>query len=449
MLDATLEGQGSWLMASKTGARSKQAQRQVELMPLLLIAALGAFATAMWLWRGQELALPRLTVVPAGAAAAADVPNEPPPMPFSVPQLPARALDKSWRVVDGKAVVVRPDQSFLSLTLDARKQRSIEKLLRKNRNAHAQVVIIDAQSGAVVVMAQHTERGDPAGARHALASARQPAASVFKIVTTAALLEAGVKPSDTTCFHGGVRGIKRWHLKDRPTFDKRCETLTQALANSSNVVFARRALKHLQPGALAAKASDFLFGTELRFDVMGRASTFTEGTGKLRRARAAAGFVGASMSAVHGAVIGAALANKGVAMRPYVVEADSLQPGEKASPTELGAIVDADHASTLLDMLSTTATSGTARRAFKKWPARLAHIGVAAKTGSLNGRGKPWRHYSWFVGAAPVDKPEIGFAVLAVNGPKGRAKAAALARDALALWFADRQISDEDIEPKP
>ena len=113
---------------------------------------------------------------------------------------------------------------------------------------------------------------------------------------------------------------------------------------------------------------------------------------------------------------------------------------------ELQAIVSEEHAMMLMHMLSTTQTDGTARRAFKRWPKELAHIGVAGKTGSLNGRGGSWRHYSWFVGAAPAEKPEVGFAVLAVNGPKGRAKAADIARDTLALWFADRAARPNDDE---
>lgn len=444
---------------AKAGARKKSpskrrgkptsasiASRHVELMPLFIIGVLALFAMSMWVWRGQSLPMPSLTIVAPGAASNAETPPDPPPLPFSVPKLPAHAVHNSWTEANGKAVLVRPDDTKLTLTLDPARQTAIDALLAKHRNAHAAVVIIDAATGAVRVFSEHTSTKDPAGARHSPASARQPAASVFKIVTSAALLEAGVQTSDTTCFHGGVSGIKKWHLKARPEFDKRCETLTQALANSSNVVFARRSLQHLQTGALAAKATDFLFGTSLGFDVQGRDSRFTEGTGDLRRGRAAAGFVGAKMSVLHGAVIGAALANKGVAMRPYIVQSDSAQPGHEREPSELQAVVSEPHAAALMQMLSTTTTDGTGRRAFKKWPTDLAHIGVAGKTGSLSGRGKPWRHYSWFVGAAPAARPEIGFAVLAVNGKRGRAKAADIARDAMALWFADRKVRDDDSE---
>jgi penicillin-binding protein A len=428
------------MAASKSKAARRQPQRRVELMPLFIVGALALFAMTMWIWRGNNLVLPSLTIVPQGMVDPTAVAIEPPPLPFSVPELPARSITRSWRELDGKAVLVRPDKSKLTLTLNVAAQSKIERLLKANRNAHSAVVIIEAATGAVRVFADHTQPGDPAGAGHTPSSARQPAASIFKIVTSAALLEAGVLPTDTTCFHGGASGLRKWHLKDRPKFDKRCETLTQALANSSNVVFARRALKHLQTGALTAKASDFLFGVDLGFDVVGRRSKFIEGTRDLRRARAAAGFTGSRMSPIHGAVIGAALANKGVAMRPYLIAADSLQPQHTREPAELQPVVSEQHAAMLVQMLATTATNGTARRAFKKWPKRLAHVGVAAKTGSLNGRGSPWRHYSWFVGAAPATRPEIGFAVLSVNGRKGRAKAADLARAALAIWFADRAI---------
>jgi len=423
---------------------AKRPTRNVELMPLIIIGMLTVFAFGMWAWRGESVAMPKLHIVAPGGHATAGTPAEPPPVPFQVPKLPAGAVGKAWRADGDKALMVRPDGSRLTLTLEPKRQAAIGKLLKRRRVAYSAVVIIDAKTGRVQIWADHTEKNDPAARGHSLATSKGPAASVIKIVTTSALLEAGVERTTKTCFHGGLRGIKKWHLKPRPEFDKRCESLTQALARSSNVVFARRTLQHLGVGALANTAERFYFGHDLRFDVRGRKSRFSEGTSKLRRARAAAGFVGATLSPLHGAVIGAAIANDGMAMQPHLIVSDSAQPGHVREPAELGRMVSAEHAKSLMSMLATTTVDGTARKAFRTWPRELVHIGVAGKTGSLNGRSGPYRHYSWFVGAAPATKPEIGFAVLAVNGKKGRSKAAALARDALAIWFGDRRMKEAD-----
>jgi len=428
--------------ARTSRARGKaSAGRHVELMPLLIIGAMALFALGMTLWRGGANIAPSLRIVAPGGQGSADTPVEPPPSRLTVPVLPRGAVGDSWRADGDKAYMQRPDGSRLELTLNTRAQRDIEKLLKRRGVAYSAVVIIDAKSGAVKVFAENKEKDDPASTGHWLTGTRAPAASVFKIVTTAALLEAGVSADAKTCFHGGGRGISNWHLKDRPKFDKRCQTLTEALAHSSNVVFARRSLRHLERGVLAVKARELLFGQKIPFDVRIRPSRFTEGKSDLRRARASAGFVGANLSPLHGAVMGAAIANGGVAMRPYLVTADSLQPGLQRSSEELGRVVTAEHAATLQRMLATTTIDGTGRRAFRRWPSDLAHIGVAGKTGSLTGKGgKTYRHYTWFVGAAPATNPEVGFAVLAVNGSRARAKAADLGRDALAAYFADRRF---------
>ena len=436
-------------MAARAGsgtARGRRAgDRHVELMPLFIIGGLALFALAMTMWRGSAAELtPSLRIVAPGGQGAVGTPEAPPPTSLVVPPLPRGVVGDSWRREEGTARLRRPDGSRLRLTLDVRAQAGVEKLLRRRRVAYSAVVIIDARTGAVRVYAEHREKGEPAGAGHHLTTARAPAASVFKIVTTAALLEAGVDPETRTCFHGGVHGITSWHLKDRPKFDKRCQTLTEALAHSSNVVFARRALRHLERGVLAVKARELLFGRTIPFDVKTRPSRFSEGRSDLRRARAAAGFVGATLSPLHAAVIGAALANGGIAMRPFLVQADSLQPEFERVPEELGRVVPAEHAATLVRMLATTTIDGTARRAFRRWPRDLQHIGIAGKTGSLTGKGgKTYRHYTWFVGAAPAADPEIGFAVLAVNGNRARAKAADLGRDALAIYFDDRRFKPE------
>lgn len=425
----------------QTKRRARRVPSHVEVMPLVIIACMGTVAFGMYIWRGAADIAPSLHIVAPGGVSGAATPHVPPPTHFAVPPLKSGTIARSWQQDGDKAFLQRPDGSRLALTLNTRAQRGVEKLLADRGVSYAAVVMVHAKTGAVQVWADHIDTRDEAGAGHSLTGTRAPAASVFKIVTTAALLEAGVAPSETTCFHGGASGITAWHIKPRPKFDKRCQTLTEALARSSNVVFARRTLKHLAVGALTAQAHDMLFDKAIPFDVSGSKSRFREGSSELRRARAAAGFIGANLSPLHAAVIGAALANSGIAMRPHLVTADTLQPDRERTPEELGQLVTPEHAASLMQMLATTPVDGTARRAFRRWPDDLAHIGVAGKTGSLNGKGsKTYRHYSWFVGAAPVTDPEIGFAVLAVNGERGRAKATDLARDALAIYFADRRF---------
>jgi len=63
---------------------------------------------------------------------------------------------------------------------------------------------------------------------------------------------------------------------------------------------------------------------------------------------------------------------------------------------------------------------------------------VAGKTGTLTG-SSPYRAYSWFVAAAPAERPEIALSVLVVNEPKWRIKSAQAAALILRRYFDSRR----------
>ena len=60
--------------------------------------------------------------------------------------------------------------------------------------------------------------------------------------------------------------------------------------------------------------------------------------------------------------------------------------------------------------------------------AYLKDITVGGKTGSLEG-DDPQGDYSWFVGMAPLDDPEIAIAALVINRPVWKIKAPFVARE--------------------
>ena len=64
-------------------------------------------------------------------------------------------------------------------------------------------------------------------------------------------------------------------------------------------------------------------------------------------------------------------------------------------------------------------------------------IAVAGKTGSLNRPASegPFLAYSWFVGFAPAERPEVAIAVLLGNGPDWHVKAHQVAREILSGYF--------------
>src|SRR5690606_513043 len=128
-----------------------------------------------------------------------------------------------------------------------------------------------------------------------------------------------------------------------------------------------------------------------------------------------AGFGDVYLSPLHGAVLAAVSANGGEWRPPALFEQDvpSVAAGARRSRS-------AKHASALTEMLEETVTTGTARRIFRERGFRVR--GAVGKTGTLADR-HPFRDYSWFVGFAPKDNPQIAVAAVVVNEPKWRIRA--------------------------
>ena len=320
--------------------------------------------------------------------------------------------------------------------IDAAAQMAIQADLDRQRVAYAAVVIMDPSTGAIRAIVEHREAGDPVGEIGSLTDATVPAASVFKVVTAAALLDAGHPPELRACYHGGLHGLDASHVLETAR-DTQCQTLTEALAHSTNAAFARFALRDLQPGALATMAERLGFNHPQPADLAMTASPMADGGTQLEKARTAPGFTGSRLSPLHGVLMAAAIANDGLAMRPYLVDGDLQLPELRRAPTSLGQWLAADQALTLRRMMRETVAQGTGRHAFAARPKSLRGLEIGGKTGSLSGDDPAvFRHISWFVGMAPVERPKVAIAVVAINGMQWRAKAPTLAREALAAWFA-------------
>lgn len=409
-----------------------------DLTPLAIVGLLALVALGLWLVRSASAA-PGETK-PSGAARADIVEPEPAAPPqqartLVIPRLDPAQVGAVPLPDTGPAVFDEAGHRF-ELTLDVGVQRSIAADLARAGVPFAAVVVLDARTGAVRALVERRDAADPVAAGAGLGFASAPAASVFKVVSAAALLDAGVSPQAVACSHGGRHGIDASNLRESAR-DQRCESLTEALAHSSNGAFARFATRDLRSGALHDMALRFGFGRPLEGDFAVTVSQFDEGQTPLDRARAAPGFAGSTLAPLHAAVLVATVANGGRRPVPWVVQRDGSRPQLDRPVPATHPALDPAIAADLAAMMEQTVLSGTARAAFAHRPPALRDVKVAGKTGSLSGSDPTtYRHYSWFVGFAPVDHPTVAIAVLAVNGTRWRAKAAPLARDALGVWFA-------------
>jgi cell division protein FtsI/penicillin-binding protein 2 len=342
------------------------------------------------------------------------------------------------RLRSGPSGIVAPLRSggLAELTLDPVAQRDAERLLDGARPRAGAVVLVDLKTGRVLAWAE-----SPKGRRGDATSARAPAASVFKLVTTAALFERStLGPSDKVCIAGGTHGIERRHLDPPRSGDVRCAPFFQALGHSKNAAYAQLATHRLLRSDLVEIAEQLGMNHNVPFDFPVPVGTLSVPYGDLDFARTAAGFEGSRLSPLGGAYLAAVVAHGGLAPRLRIV----ARAGDYEAPMGLetiGRVLGTTTAHRLARMMEVTVEGGTAYTAFHDdlGHPMLPGIRVAGKTGTLKPSDSGGAA-SWFVGFAPSRSPRVAVSVLLENGPVWRRKAAEVARDVFRSYFAARGV---------
>jgi peptidoglycan glycosyltransferase len=111
------------------------------------------------------------------------------------------------------------------------------------------------------------------------------------------------------------------------------------------------------------------------------------------------------------AMVGAAVANGGVVMRPYVVGrvvGPDHHTVKRAKPGELGRAIKPQTAATLTTMMEAVVSGGTGTAA------QIDGVRVAGKTGTAE-TGVSHRNTTWFVAFAPAEAPRVAIAVVLEN----------------------------------
>jgi peptidoglycan glycosyltransferase len=417
-------------------------------VPAVAALALLAFSRSSLRAEGAHGELPSIAKVLGGSASAA---SGPPPAILA-------GLELSTLTVGETDVTAKlPEKKIAHLTVDPGLQRIADGVMSMHHVPEAAVVLMDVQTGKILVYASHVEKGPP---RDLAVEATAPAASVFKIITASALVEqAGATADQRECYSGGEQRLVEKDLIPDPKRDRWCTTLGGAMGRSINTVFARLALKHLKPATLEAQAKALGFGSSLPFDVPVQASAehFPEDT--LGFARTSAGFWNTTLSPLHAAWLSATVARGGEPVRPVLVSQVADEDGKMVwtAPTSLAQkrAIKQSTAEAVTTMMESTVSDGTSYRAFHdpKGQSFLPNVGVAGKTGTLTDATNG-RFYTWFTGFAPSrpiviadgDAPastpprQVAIGVLVVNQPTWTVKANVLAREVLRAYFASQKV---------
>jgi peptidoglycan glycosyltransferase len=329
------------------------------------------------------------------------------------------------------------------LTLDPRLQQSTEEVLRAFQVPYAGAVVVAIPDGRVLALVGRSEADPRLGVEELALRPWAPAASVFKVVSAAALVSGGVMGATRACYHGGVSAILPDNLLDLPAQDRRCDTLAFAVGKSQNAIIAKLATRHLTADGLARVGRDFGFDQEIPFDIPVEPSHLDVPADGLEFARTAAGFWHSTLSPLHGALVAAAIANHGDMPSPTLIQQAVDGAGRPlalpvASPRH---VLDRAAAREVGRMMELTTRMGTAKGTFhNRRGQRYLPVEVAGKTGTLSAQtDRGFVGYSWFVGYAPADRPAIAFAVALGNNPSWRIKAAYVGRQIVTAYVDSRR----------
>jgi len=371
------------------------------------------------------------------AVAGADVATEKEVDPPALTDVDLAVID------DRRDVATAPahGKRNADLTLDPVYQRAAVSLLRRGKVTEGAIVMTDIKTGRVLTWANFNQ----GRSRNLAAEASAPSASVFKIVTGAALIEDGVSMNERFCYVGGESGINELDLTPNPDRDKYCATLPMAMGRSLNIIFGRLALQNVERPKLIGVAKRMGWGLELPFDVpIATSKLEIPEDDDLEYARTAAGFWHSSLSPFHGALVASIVANGGEMVRPYVVrrvvdeEGDAIYHRSDERQV-LKRVLDERTAWAVARMMEQTVRNGTSFKTFHDRAGRpyLPDIRVAGKTGTLVKKSDDTL-YTWWVGFAPARNPEVAVSVLVANRGPWHVKGTHVACDMLRVYFADQ-----------
>jgi penicillin-binding protein A len=352
-----------------------------------------------------------------------------------------------------------PRGGSVVLTVNTAAQQAAYQGLRGVRGA---VVALDPSTGAILALASspsydpatltthnprqiiHTyhqllrDPGQPLLNR--ALSASYPPGSLFKIVTASAAFTSGrFTPSTVvpapTALKLPLTNTYLHNFGGESCGNGKTDTVSDAFRISCNTAFAGIGLK-LGINALADQAKAFGIGSALKIPLPVASSQFNGTANVPNTALSAIGQYDDALTPLQAAMIGAAIANNGVVMQPYVVaqtRAPDASVLSTTTPRALGRAVTPRVAAQVTSLMELVVSSGTGTAA------QIPGVEVAGKTGTAQ-HGTAKQNLppdAWFVSFAPAQHPTVAVAVLVEDGGSlgsdatGGAVAAPIARSVM------------------
>ena len=321
----------------------------------------------------------------------------------------------------------------------------IKKTIKRYRSDYTAVAVIDNNTGAVIALADYTKEGSEFGVNLALSSTH-PAASVFKMITAADLLDKkDFTPDSSFMYHGRGVTLYKNQLKKEKTRWSRTIKLKKAFAYSNNVVFGKAAIYNSNFTSLKNTSDKFGFNHTVVQFIDVPESHILDAHDQYQLAELASGFNKKTViSPLHAAAMASIIVNDGVEKKPFIVESVKEKRIDREvwrAKYNLKRTLSKSTSRSLRQMMRLTVKSGTARGTFRrrKLNRKLRSLEIGGKTGSITG-GIPFGKRDWFVSyAKPKDDLKdmgISVAVMIINKKKWYIKAPVIARDIMNYYYS-------------
>lgn len=330
----------------------------------------------------------------------------------------------------------------LETSLDISLQRYLQEQLSPATSRYIAIVVMDPATGKILSMAGYDK--DAPGSNPCIDS-KFPAASVFKIITAAAAIEKlNIDPASEFTYNGGKHTLYKSQLREKTNKYTNRITLMDSFAQSVNPVFGKLGANYLGGTVLEEYAEAFGFNHPIEFEIPVVASTAQFSDEPYQWAEIASGFNrNTTMSPLHGAILTAAIINRGKLMEPSIVDQITDKSGKiiyRSLPQAVNQAISPQASEMMNSLMAATITSGTAKKIFRghRRDRVLSRLHMGGKTGSIDNKIGDAR-FDWFVGYAEEkdgDQKIVISAVVAHEKYIG-IRSAEYARMAIKHYFKD------------
>jgi cell division protein FtsI (penicillin-binding protein 3) len=325
--------------------------------------------------------------------------------------------EKSAEDYSGKNIVLTIDQTIQYIT-----EKALKEVVDENSAKSGIAVVMSPRTGAILSLAQYPslnpnsyEKFDRNLWRNRAITDPFEPGSTMKIFTAAAAIEYGNCSEETVFFcENGKYRIGKHIIHDTHSYG--WLSLKDVVKLSSNIG-AFKLASRTGPEHLYKTLKDFGFGEKTGINCPGETSGVVSSYKNWRTIEMGTIAFGQGISASPLQIISAvsAIANDGILMKPYIVQAITDQKGfpvSRSDPVQVRQAISPVTASKMKNILmSVTEKEGTGFNAALEGYTVCGKTGTAQKTDET-GRYAKGKYVSSFVGFTPAENPEVAILVM-------------------------------------